>query len=914
MNSNRESSVIWRQAVQFDSAGGWSHDCQFMDQMGFPYLLATGLGTPVDDAVTRVRLRDPGAYQLWVRCKDWYPTHSPGKFQVTLNGQPSETVFGEADNPEWQWFDGGRFSLPAGEVEIRLRDLTGWWARCDAVVLSSLEDFRPSDDLEALWRQRIEFGAVTGSIEQPGPYDVVVVGGGLAGVTAALAASRHGCRVALLQDRPVLGGNTSSEVCVPAMGDETRQPWDPRETGLIEEFDPQTTGKSGWSTNLETVVRAEENLDLFLNLRTTQVQMKERTIRAVEGMNTLTGQRYCFEGQLYIDCTGDATVGYAAGADFRQGREAKREFNESLAIDEADAHTMGSTLFGGRVEKLSEPAPFDTPDWAYQWKSPEDFEQRPTAGVWSTGRLPDHFTNLEKGDGRPPESAMGPVGCWFVESGGMEDTINDAERIRDELFRICVGVWGYVKNHDPVYRIANKNRRLAWLNHVAGKRESRRLMGDYVMTQRDYTERIVHEDTIAYGGWTIDDHHPRGYFTPGPSAYHAYLQKVSIPYRCLYSRNVSNLMMAGRNVSATHVGFSGIRVMRTCCLMGQAAGTAAAIAVEEDTTPRGVYEARLDRLQQTLLKDGAYLLATPNRDANDVARAARVSASSFAVGNDWSWLVTPISKWGVIHPVDTRRAVMFRATTRKLESLALALRSRSSEPVCARLSLRRATEFGDFSSGENIAIAESVLPPHTSGWFDFALTAELCPNEFYYLVLERAAGLEWELYEHHPPDTLRAYDGPGWGVLWGCYKFRLTPGGEPRPSRSAIENERYEFLPENVVNGWSRAVEGAPNSWAPDPRLPLPQHVELRFVKPTRLNTLHVTFQLQSLAPSAYSLAARLADNWREILQVENNRRRRRVHSFDTVETDAVRLILKRRAARQKCPLVPVCEIRLYRE
>lgn len=911
--NNGTSTVIWKQAIQFNDCGGWAQDCQFIEQMGFAYLLATGLGTPIDDAVTTVSVSSAGSYRLWVRCKDWYPADSPGRFQVAINDEIPPIDFGKAETSEWLWVDGGEFDLEAGETTIRLLDQTGWWSRCDAVVLSSDTNFRPSDDLSVLQEQRQEFGAILVPLEVK-PYDVVVIGGGLAGVAAGVSAARHGARVALIQDRPVLGGNTSSEICVPALGDETREPWDPRETGIIEEFDPILTGKSGWSTNLEKVVEAEPNLDLFLNVKVTSVAVTAGSIESLDAMDTRSGQRYHLAGKLFIDCTGDGTVGFEANADYRHGKESRAEHNESLAPLVANNRTMGNTLFGGRIATMKDSKLFETPAWAYQWKSAADFEQRSTAGIWSNGELPVHFESEEKGNGRRPDSAIGPVGCWYAECGGMYDTIKDAEFIRDELFRICIGLWGYVKNHDPEFSKSNANKQLVELNHIAGKRESRRLLGDYILTQHDYADKIVHEDAIAYGGWTIDDHHPQGYFAPGPLAYHAYLQKMSIPYRCLYSRNVPNLLMAGRNVSATHIGFSGIRVMRTCCLMGQAAGTAAAIAIQQQTTPRGIYQNHLEQLQQALLKDGAYLLGSFNNDPSDLARNSEVSASSFVSGRDKSWLANPVSKWGTVHRMDTKRAVMFHASESRIDSISVFLRLRNATPTNVQLTLCQAEDFGDFNSRKKIATTEVVLPGETRGWVNFPLTAETKLGQLYYLEIPQTADLDWELYPYHAPRTLRGYDGPKWGALWGCYKFRLSPGGEPPASEFAASGKPYLFAPKNILDGRNRAVAGEPCSWAPDPDMAMPQYLELCFSERKTLNSIHVTFQLASLAASKYHLDAWIDESWQTIVSVEKNTLRRIVHCFADCTTDRIRLVLEAGQKHPVSPLIPVCELRIYNE
>ena len=250
------SDVVWLEAEGFDKTGKWSNDSQHVDLMGSPYLLATGVGKPVADAVTTAKIPTAGKYTLWVRCRDWFPSHSPGQFSVLVGAKPSGATFGKAKTDKWQWTDGGTFDLEAGPVEVRIHDLTGWWGRCDAVVLAR-DSFRPAEDAKKLAAQRIEFCGVTPEVKAIGDYDVVVVGGGPAGMGAATSAARHGCRVAFIQDRPVLGGNSSSEIQVPPMGYIGRPPDRVNVTGLAEEFFPE----QGWSSfadskKMESIVRA----------------------------------------------------------------------------------------------------------------------------------------------------------------------------------------------------------------------------------------------------------------------------------------------------------------------------------------------------------------------------------------------------------------------------------------------------------------------------------------------------------------------------------------------------------------------------------------------------------------------------------------------------------------------------------
>ncbi len=895
--------VVWLEAEQFDKPGGWVNDPQFVDLMGSPYLLANGVGRPVEDAKTTARIPAPGRYTLWVRCKNWLPQYSPGRFQVLVGGKPSPTVFGTAPTDRWHWVEGGTFELPAGPVEVVLHDLTGWWARCDALVLAV--GFRPSDDSKLLAQQRIAYGGLSANVRRMGPYDVVVVGGGLAGCAAAVAAARHGCSVALIQDRPVLGGNASVEIQVPPGGDNSGEPLDPKETGIIEEFDPWPGRHRGQSQRIEKVVRAA-GVELFLNTRATGVTMRdEQTIEAVLAQNVHTGERFAFFAPLFIDCTGDGWVGFWAGAEFRQGREGRDEFGESLAPEKPDNRTMGSSLYNARFVTYDHPVPFRCPPWAYQWTSCADFQpDPPRAAHVADGQRPPGMDDLARGLGRHP----GPDGgyhTWWVELGGMHDTIRDAEWIRDELFRINIGLWDHVKNHCPKYRQRNANRELVWINHILGKRESRRLLGDYVLSQRDYEENIVHPDTVAYGGWGIDVHNPQGFWARSTVYFVAYRRKVSIPFRCLYSRNIANLMMAGRDISATHVALGGVRVMRTTCLMGQAVGTAAAIAKKYATTPRGIYQRHIKELQQTLLRDGCYLIGVKNEDPDDLARTATVFASSVARAEDLALLLDGTR---VTHELNFARAAMFRAPQEQVEAISLFLRSELSQPRPLVLTLRAAPALGDFSATEDIATARAEVPPKSAGWVRFPLRAALQPDRFYYIFLPRTPGISWDLFPAPPAQTTRAYGGPNWKRMTGCYKFRLHPGDWP----AQPAGQGTPFAPENVINGYNRAVAGNPNSWMPDPSASLPQWLELRFAKPVRFAVVHVTFQRADIAPAGYELQVPRGPRWATIAAVRDNALRRRVHTFEPVTAERLRLVITAPPKSGKPPAV--CEIRVYRE
>jgi hypothetical protein len=445
--------------------------------------------------------------------------------------------------------------------------------------------------------------------QSPGPAptdlhtaDICVVGGGLAGLCAAIAAARHGARVILLQDRPVLGGNASSEIRMWICGAKTKEA---KETGILEEIllencrrNPELTYPV-WDTILYEKARYQPGLELVLNCAVCHVEMDTPSrIRAVRGWH-LTRQRWLrVEARAFIDCSGDSIL-RLSGAPCRWGREARSEFGESHAPETADRQTMGNTLLIQLREiDPAEHEPFTPPAWAHVYT-----DEHP--------RVREHGT---------------PTGhnFWWLEIGGTRDTLADGDAIRDELYRIAFGVWAYIKNHPD-----GRGRRwtLEWLGHLPGKRENVRYEGDHILRQQDVEDCGRFPDLVAHGGWPMDDHPPAAFEHEGePTTYHPAPSPFGIPYRCLYSRAIDNLLFAGRNISCTHMALSATRVMATCATLGQAAGTAAALALRHDCTPRDVHDRHLLELQSTLLDDDQFL---PGRrlPVSDLTRDAALTAS-----------------------------------------------------------------------------------------------------------------------------------------------------------------------------------------------------------------------------------------------------------------------------------------------
>lgn len=446
------------------------------------------------------------------------------------------------------------------------------------------------------------------SVLVPLKADVVVAGGGMAGVCAAVAAARSGASVILVQDRSRLGGNSSSEVRMHICGanwHKNRPGW--RESGLLEEFrlddavnNPQRC-REMWDLMLYDKVVAENGITLLLDTAVVGAETRDARILRTLARCEKTELLYRLDGEIFCDCTGDCRLAIEAGADIRRGREARSEFGETLAPDKPDGETLGSSiLFTSR--KHGRPMPFAPPSWAR--KITEEELRKRTIKSWE-------------------------YGYWWIEWGGHLDTIEDNERIRFELLSIVMGIWDHIKNSGRFPESAEWA--LDWVGMIPGKRESRRIIGDHVLTERDLIGGGDFEDAVAIGGWPMDDHPPGGFdrADESPGRQVATRDVYNIPLRSLYSRNVANLFMAGRNISASHVAFTSTRVMGTCSAMGQAVGTAAALCARHGIGPRQLYERkdRLRELQQRLIRDDQTIKGIRNEDAGDVARLAAVRAS-----------------------------------------------------------------------------------------------------------------------------------------------------------------------------------------------------------------------------------------------------------------------------------------------
>ena len=618
------------EAESFQNLGGWTVDTQFIHTMGSPYLLAHGLGKPVEPAQTTVTLPGAGRWHVWVRTKNWVPGpwEAPGQFKLVVKGQELAHVFGAGDG-EWNWESGGEVELDTATVSLSLIDLTGFDGRCDAIFLTRNADAVPDNSSEPMndWRRR--HGQVEDAADER--YDLVVVGGGIAGASAAVAGARAGLRVALLQNRSVLGGNGSPEVQVapagnyppgryPGLGDIVK------EISPVMDYNPDSTERfSDAEDRRRAVVDAEPNLDLLMDHHVYHVETESARITSVWAFHTLGHLRRHLVGRYFIDATGHGTIGLQAGADYR--------------MEPRDR--MGMTNIW-RWRWTDDVVAFPETPWALQLT--EKSFPYPTDGGWlnedgepARVRYDDPLI--------PAPARKGGKGDWHWESGFNKHPLNDLEAIRDHNMRAAFGAFNAMKNHCAYACLDQSGRahataELYWMAFIGGTRETLQLLGDVVVEIEDVYDQRDFPDACVPATWGIDLHYPmplyasetpdnpfisrahfdgrvddsHGRWADSPRAClegpmrgaHDPSKGYLFPYRAFYSRNIENLFMAGRDLSVSHEALGTVRVMNTLGMVGVVVGRAAAVALAHDATNRGVYEDHFDELKTLLEKPGGY--------------------------------------------------------------------------------------------------------------------------------------------------------------------------------------------------------------------------------------------------------------------------------------------------------------------
>lgn len=601
---------IWIDAAEFDCRGGFILETQFVREMGQAYLMANSVGEAVEPASVTFHTLETGYHRVHIRTKNWLCEHNPDGLVVEVDGVRAEHVCANAHIRDWYFEIGGDFYLESGTHTLRIHDTKGWFARFACVIITNDYNFTPSAELRMLKRQRAEIKGIRDTVEEMGTFDLIVAGGGVGGVVAAITAARYGLKTALINDRPLLGGNAADEANVTLEGTAHRGY---HETGVVFELKTyRQSHEATWSDTFARFTAREELLEVFSNTLLIDATAQNGRITDVLTVGTTDMQRRRFKASLFVDATGDGWLGYYAGARYRVGREAKFQHGESFAPDVADGCTMSgcATAVGERLQticsylakKTDAPVAFHAPDWAF--------------------RLP-------QGDalGRTPVKLE--CGRWWLEMPNDYDDLFEGEFVRDSMLRMSLGYFDWLKNSWPDREMAS-NYRLLQLGTYNAKRESRRLIGDCILTENDFTEGRSFPDAVGYCGWKIDVHHPQGIFSgkQGEFTVNKEIPISPIPFSALYSQNVENLMMAGRCISVTHLGLGPVRVQLTIATMVQAVATAAYLCKKRGATPREVRINHIDELQQLLLKDGMTIPGVSHHDAADHARRAHISATS----------------------------------------------------------------------------------------------------------------------------------------------------------------------------------------------------------------------------------------------------------------------------------------------
>jgi hypothetical protein len=715
----------------------------------------------------------------------------------------------------------------------------------------------------------------------------------------------------------VLGGNSSSEIRVNpvgAAGSGYRR--DARETGIMEEIFLASRSRSYglrqsngrhypmWDVILNELVEAEPNLTLMLNTRVISVETTdddrsgyERAVTGLTAVQQGTEAVLHVVPEMVIDATGDGFIAVQAGAPFRYGRESRAEFGESMAPDEADDVVLGSTImFAAR--DVGRPVPYTPPSWAHVFEDEASLPFRTHEDLNS--------------------------GYWWIEWGGRTNTITNNEAIRRELHAAVFGVWDHIKNRCTVPGVRERAATwtLDWIGHLPGKRESRRFEGDHIMTQQELVAGLgdVPFDVVAYGGWPIDLHAPDGiYSSERPCIQPQPPTLYGIPLRSLYSRTVSNVFLAGRNISQTHVAHGSTRVMKTCAVIGEAAGTAASVAISRGMTPRELVhdESVLSHLQQRLLRNGAHLPLLRNQDPDDLAQmdGVTISASSQAplvieLGFDglplWDYvgLSTGEAAGAAFHKqqrveqpamrLDTRHGQSLVVSGDRIATISLPLINHSAKPVAATLEVRQAAHLQDFGpegpAGDPLAtLSADVRTGASTVTFPLEAPIEVAPGMPIVLTLNPDERLAWQQSLQEPPGT----QAGRWDAEWGWW--RLLPG-VTRP-------------------------EVGVNMWISDPAQSLPQSLQLQWPNPVNIGTVELTFDSQlsgwvweGVFPAiarTYSLDVcdPATNTWETILTVEGNAQRRRVHTFDPRSTNQLRVTIQETNGSQTARIV---EVRAY--
>lgn len=726
-------------------------------------------------------------------------------------------------------------------------------------------------------------------------FDVVVVGAGPAGICAALAAARGGARTALISDRPVLGGSASSEVRVTPSGADSA-PWNrfARETGIMEEMTLRLLEKAArsgiwrWLYYDELyfdMVHAEPNLEFFLNTSVHRVECHpDGRIAAAEAIQLRAEKILTFRGELFIDCSGDGTLGFLAGADYRIGRESKDEYGETHAPATADRGTMGATLLFSSVDR-GHPVPYTPPAWAL------DVRELPT--------LIDPDKGVARTFYRQPDGCAF-YGLWWAEYGGDIDSIHDDDQVVWHCRQLVYGLWDYIKNSGKFADVERQE--IDWIAYLPGKRESRRLLGPYIATAHDFLEQRSFSDAIGHCGWPIDIHPPHGYRDPEPACTHDQTPGViDIPFRILFSRNVANLLFAGRNISVSHEGLGTLRVIATTAVMGQAVGEAAAYCREHGLLPGDLPDQHLPELRRRLVRNDQTITGYCLIEDDDLSRTATATASSTAVlelprTDQWRALT---ERFGLVVPCPDRT----------VDAISFHLEAREADAAILDVYAADRAENYRFAT----VLATVTRPVHARAWTDFPLNVAPGPGQKLLCVFRQNPNIHLGIACDQLTGVL-GIAAPNVPDLNYRNSFRCLP----HTPAFRLAPVPAVFGPEQAVDGHIRPY-GLPRCWASAGLdLGQPEWIELAFAKPGPVARVELVFNSDlNIRRHNFggSMCASLVRDYdlvvgdQTVCRVRDNAQRFRRHDFAPVLAENLRLVVYRTWG---APRAEVFDLRVY--
>ncbi len=871
--------IKWIDSLEFENYGGFTKETQFVREMGQGYLFSCGTpGVPVESASTTFSVEEKGMYRIWLRVKNWYRQGSPGRLALLVDEKYLKKEMGMLPISDWHFEVGGDIMLEKGEHTIKIEDLSGYFGRFSSVIITNDMDFMPEQPVDRMLLQRAK---IRGQKLEPtfvGDFDLVVCGGGPGGVPAAIAAARKGLKVALVHSRPGLGGNGSEEGFVGFDGASSNFPF-MREGGIAEEIHRIREQKiTSWEQAMKEICAKEDTLTIYYNNFVIDAYTEDDVIKKVKSVNTNTGEYFEFSAKYFADCTGDGWLAYYSGAKYRLGREAKWQYGEKFAPEQPDNNSMSGCLAGILDEKrntlgylaedVGEPYPFTAPEWAV--KLPENIYRTPQT------------LNISE---------------WWVENPNNMDDLWHEEEIRDELLRLNLGYFHWLKNYYE-RRDVVKNYKLVGFAKYNAKRETRRIMGDYVMTQNDCEIGRVFDDAVSYCGWMLDIHHPKGLYSGAEGPFDAAMRipLTTVPYRVLYSKNINNLFMAGRCISVSHLGLGSVRVQNTLATLGQVVGTAVSMCLEKNISPRDIYTDYIKDLQQLLLKDDMFIPTIKNDDKNDKARFAKITADSVSKTDIYN---TKKGVEGDLKELTNPVMIAMPLREEKPNMCEVYFKNESGEDKTLTATVFIAFNHKNLEKQSTFEELTVTIPKEFDGNFTFPFKFnddyDNLPDDTDAEHRKRLVGLKISKCEGV---FLKEF------LLSSFQKVRAYPLSETRwhtDTRNSYCFNLYNDIfdkancsPENVINGYNRMVSPSEYSYVSDETMELPQSLYLNWDKPQEISEVRITFDSDLNNPTFsyqrlpiarrlvkdYFISVLVNGEWEKVSQCNDNILRHNIHKF----------------------------------